>query len=152
MVKKGRKPDHSGVQEAREKLRLVVPDTPLLPLQIGESAIWCKCESDQPMGAFKLRGAWHRLTALNEDEKARGVVAFSSGNHAQGVAWAAQKLGIRAVIVMPADAPRLKIEGTKRLGGEVILYDRATEAGKLLQTGLPRSAGQSSCPVSMIPG
>jgi threonine dehydratase len=146
MVKTGRKPDHLGVREAREKLRGVVPDTPLLPLKIGESTVWCKCESDQPMGAFKLRGAWHRLTALSEAERKKGVVAFSSGNHAQGVAWAAQKLGISAAIVMPSDAPRLKIEGTKRLGGEVILYDRKTESREEIADQLARERGSIVVP------
>ena len=105
----------------------VVPPTPILPLKINDVTIWCKCESDQPMGAFKLRGAWHRLTDLSAAERAAGVVAFSSGNHAQGVAWAAEKLGIAATIVMPADAPMLKIEGTRKYGAEVVLYNRMTE-------------------------
>jgi threonine dehydratase len=82
----------------------------------------------QPVGAFKIRGAWHRLSNLNEEERARGVVGVSSGNHAQGVAWAAKKLGIAATIVMPSNAPRMKLEATKALGAEVVLYDRATES------------------------
>lgn len=124
----GRIPAFSGVVEAREKLRGVVPETPLLTVVAGESRVWCKCDSLQPIGAFKLRGAWHRLTALTEDEKKAGVVAFSSGNHAQGVAWAAARLGIRAAIVMPSDAPALKVEGTRALGAEIILYDRKSES------------------------
>lgn len=87
-----------------------------------------KAESLQPIGAFKIRGAWHRLTALDAAARERGVVAFSSGNHAQGVAWAAKKLGIPAVIVMPADAPRVKLDATLALGAEVVKYDRATES------------------------
>jgi threonine dehydratase len=121
-------PDFEGVSAALAKLRSVVPPTPLLPLDVGGARIWCKAESAQPMGAFKLRGAWHRLTVLDADERARGVVAFSSGNHAQGVAWAARKLGMSAVIVMPRDAPALKLDGTRALGAEIILYDRATES------------------------
>ena len=74
------------------------------------------------MGAFKLRGAWHRLTALTEAERVGGVVAFSSGNHAQGVAWAAQRLGIAATIVMPSDAPALKITGTKDLKADILKF------------------------------
>ena len=120
------KPSISGVIDADRKLQEVVISTPLIRCRVAESDVWLKCESAQPMGAFKLRGAWHRLTALSEAERKVGVVAFSSGNHAQGVAWAAARLGIAATIVMPADAPRLKLEGTKALGAEVILYDRPT--------------------------
>jgi threonine dehydratase len=86
--------------------------------------VWCKAESLQPVGAFKIRGAWHRLTDLSDEESARGVVAVSSGNHAQGVSWAAWRLGIAATIVMPSDAPDVKLRGTRELGAEVVLYDR----------------------------
>ena len=123
-----RKPSKAGIIEAHTKVTAVVPPTPLLPLDVCGVRVWCKCESEQPVRAFKLRGAWHRLTALSEEERKRGVVAFSSGNHAQGVAWAAKRLGIAATIVMPSDAPRLKIEGTRTLGAEIILYDRMTES------------------------
>ncbi len=87
-----------------------------------------KAECLQPIGAFKVRGAWHRLTALDESARRRGVVAFSSGNHAQGVAWAARRLAMPAVIVMPADAPRVKRDATLALGAEVVSYDRASES------------------------
>jgi threonine dehydratase len=97
-------------------------------LDVAGMSILCKCESEQPIGAFKLRGAWHRLTDLDEAQRAAGVVAFSSGNHAQGVAWSAQRLGIKATIVMPSDAPVLKIEGTRALGADVVLYDRMHES------------------------
>lgn len=86
-----------------------------------------KAESLQPIGAFKIRGAWHRLTAIAPELRDRGVVAYSSGNHAQGVAWAAKRLGMPAVIVMPADAPAAKREATLALGAEVVAYDRMTE-------------------------
>ena len=81
----------------------------------------------QTTGSFKLRGASAALTALPEAVRARGVIAFSSGNHAQGVALAAARFGVPAVIIMPRDAPRAKIDGTRALGAEVVLYDRATE-------------------------
>jgi threonine dehydratase len=136
-----RKPALSGVQEALKKLQGVVPLTPLKRLQIGESLLWLKCESAQPMGAFKLRGAWHRLTALTQAERAAGVVAFSSGNHAQGVAWAAQKLRVAATIVMPSDAPALKIAGTKALGADVIFYDRATQSRENIAAELAQARG-----------
>lgn len=106
------------------KIAEILPPAPLLRVEIGDSVVWAKAESLQPIGAFKLRGAWHRLTALTEDERARGVVAVSSGNHAQGVAWAAKRLGIAATIVMPNDAPEVKLAGTRALGAEVVLYDR----------------------------
>jgi threonine dehydratase len=86
--------------------------------------IFFKCETFQRVGAFKARGAFSRLTLLTPEERARGVVAFSSGNHAQAVALAARELGIRATIVMPKDAPALKVAATRGYGAEVILYDR----------------------------
>lgn len=120
-----RKPTHKGVMRAAEKIAALLPHTPLLPLELpsGET-VWCKVESLQPVGAFKIRGAWHRLTDLNAEERACGVVAVSSGNHAQGVAWAARRLGIAAKIVMPIDAPAVKLDATRALGAEVVLYDR----------------------------
>ena len=121
-------PTHEGVQRAMAKIAAILPKTPLLPLEVDGVTIWCKAEMLQPIGAFKIRGAWHRLSDLNAEERARGVVGVSSGNHAQGVAWAAKKLGISATIVMPANAPRMKLEATKALGAKVVLYDRATES------------------------
>lgn len=141
MTQTTRKPALSGVQDALQKLQKIVPETPLRPIKIGESIVWLKCESAQPVGAFKLRGAWHRLTALTEAERAAGVVAFSSGNHAQGVAWAAQKLGIHAIIVMPSDAPALKIAGTQALGAEVLSYDRATQSREAIAAELAQARG-----------
>jgi len=136
-----RKPDVSGVHDALKKLQSIVAPTPIRRTQIGESIVWLKCESAQPMGAFKLRGAWHRLTALSEAERRAGVVAFSSGNHAQGIAWAAQKLGIHATIVMPADAPALKIAGTQAFGADVVFYDRATQNREAIAAELARARG-----------
>jgi threonine dehydratase len=86
--------------------------------------VWCKAECLQPIGAFKIRGAWHRLTDIPPRDRAAGVVGVSSGNHAQGVAWAARRLGIRAAIVMPVDAPAVKLAATRAMGAEVVLYDR----------------------------
>jgi threonine dehydratase len=110
------------------KIAAILPKTPLLPVEVDGVTIWCKAEMLQPIGAFKIRGAWHRLSDLNAQERARGVVGVSSGNHAQGVAWAAKKLGISATIVMPSNAPRMKLAATKALGAQVVLYDRATES------------------------
>ena len=141
-----RKPTREGVIVAAEKVAQIVPATPLLPLETPAGTIWCKAESLQPMGAFKLRGAWHRLSALDETERAAGVVAFSSGNHAQGVAWAARRLGMAATIVMPADAPRKKLESTRALGAEIILYDRATESREAIAAALAEERGATLVP------
>ena len=124
-----RAPTRKGVLRAAAKVSALVPHTPLLALELPEGGtVWCKAECLQPMGAFKIRGAWHRLTELTEEERARGVVAVSSGNHAQGVAWAARRLGISATIVMPADAPEVKLSETRRLGAQVVLYERLTQS------------------------
>ena len=122
-----RAPTREGVLRAAEKVAQILPPTPLLPVEISGVTVWAKAESLQPVGAFKIRGAWHRLTDLSEEERARGVVGVSSGNHAQGVAWAARALGIAATIVMPSDAPAVKLDRTRELGAEVVLYDRAGE-------------------------
>lgn len=120
-----RRPDRAGVLRAAAKIAALLPPTPLLPLVLPDGAtVWAKAESLQPIGAFKIRGAWHRLTDMTADERARGIVAVSSGNHAQGVAWAAARLGIAAQIVMPADAPHVKLAATRALGAQIVLYDR----------------------------
>ena len=119
-----RQPTRQGVLRAAEKVAAILPATPLIPVEIRGQRVWCKAESLQPIGAFKIRGAWHRLTDLDEDERARGVVAVSSGNHAQGVAWAARRLKIASTIVMPSDAPQVKLARTRELGAEIVLYDR----------------------------
>jgi threonine dehydratase len=129
-------PTHEGVQRAMAKIAAILPKTPVLPVEVDGVTIWCKAEMLQPIGAFKIRGAWHRLSDLNADERARGVVGVSSGNHAQGVAWAAKKLGISATIVMPSNAPRMKLEATRALGAQVVLYDRATESREKVAAGL----------------
>lgn len=120
-------PNRDGVLRAASAIAAILPPTPLLPVEVAGSRIWAKAEMLQPIGAFKIRGAWHRLNALDEDERARGVVAVSSGNHAQGVAWAARRLGIAATIVMPRDAPGVKLDATRALGAEIVLYDRPGE-------------------------
>ena len=105
--------------------------TPLLSSpfldDIAGRRIFVKAECLQKTGSFKFRGGWSALSALDPDIRARGVIAFSSGNHAQGVAHAATLHGVPSVIVMPSDAPELKIANTRALGAEVVLYDRATE-------------------------
>lgn len=120
-----RTPSHEGTLKAARAVSMILRMTPLLPVEIHGMSCFVKAENLQPIGAFKIRGAWWRLSNLNRYERASGVVAVSSGNHAQGVAWAARKLGIEATIVMPSDAPKVKLENTRALGAEVVLYERA---------------------------
>jgi threonine dehydratase len=141
-----RQPTRAGVRDAAAKLAQVVPPTPLFVHQVRGVAVAFKAESLQPMGAFKLRGAWHRLTAMDGEVRARGVVAFSSGNHAQGVAWAARRLGMAATIVMPHDAPRVKRDATLALGAEVVGYDRATESREAIAARLAEARGATLVP------
>jgi len=122
-----RMPTAAGVRAAAEAVAAILPPTPLLPVTIGAVTAWVKADSLQPIGSFKIRGAWWRLSSLTEGERAGGVVAVSSGNHAQGVAWSARRLGIRATIVMPHDAPAVKLANTRALGAEVVLYQRPGE-------------------------
>lgn len=141
-----RKPSPEGVARAVEKIAKILPPTPLLPLEHEGTTIWCKAESLQPIGAFKIRGGWHRLTDLDDGQRARGVVAFSSGNHAQGVAWAARKLNIAAVIIMPEDAPKSKMESTKALGAKVITYDRLSGSREEIAAAISEETGATIVP------
>ena len=120
-------PTREGVLAAAKRIAEIVPPTPLLPVEINGTQCWVKAENLQPIGAFKIRGAWNRLSTLTDEERAQGVVAVSSGNHAQGVAWAAKRLGIKASIVMPHDAPKVKLDATRGYGAEVVLYERPVE-------------------------
>jgi threonine dehydratase len=105
-----------------------------------------KAECLQEGGSFKLRGATNRLLLLNEAERRRGVVAFSSGNHALGVAIAARRLGIPATIVMPSDAPAVKRDATLAAGAEIVAYDRATESREAIAAGLAEARGATLVP------
>jgi threonine dehydratase len=136
----------SDVLAAAERIAGHVRRTPLLPATIRGTPMWLKAECLQTGGAFKLRGASNRLLQLSPEERRRGVVAFSSGNHAQGVAIAAKRLGIPAAIVMPADAPALKVEGTRAQGAEIVFYDRATEDRVELATRLAAERGATLVP------
>ncbi|WP_118133368.1 threonine/serine dehydratase [Oceanicella sp. SM1341] len=120
------------IEAAAARLAPVVRRTPLLTSdwldEIAGRRVFVKAECLQHTGSFKFRGAWSCISALEPEVRARGVLAFSSGNHAQGVARAARLFGVPAVIIMPRDAPKLKIDNTRALGAEVVLYDRATES------------------------
>src|SRR5438445_815793 len=116
------------VHAAARRLRNRIHRTPVVSCQSMDDAtgfaVFLKCENLQRAGAFKIRGALNKLLSLTADERRRGVVAFSSGNHAQGVALAAQMTGTTSIICMPSDAPKLKLEATRRYGAEVVFYDR----------------------------
>ena len=119
---------YEDVAAAHERIRPHAKRTPVLTSAsvdalTGAQAFF-KCENFQRMGAFKFRGAYNALSRLNEDEARRGVLAFSSGNHAQAVALAGKLLGIKTLIVMPADAPKVKLDATRGYGAEVVLYQR----------------------------
>jgi threonine dehydratase len=131
------------IKRAQQRVRGVAVRTPLIPYfppankptsvtdgKAGDDSargqLWLKPESLQPIGSFKLRGAYNKIASLTEQERQRGVVSYSSGNHAQGVAYAARALGVKAVIVMPRNAPRLKVESTAALGAEIVTVGSAS--------------------------
>ncbi len=119
------------IEAAAERLAPVVVETPLLRSaaldEVAGGAVYIKPENLQVTGSFKFRGAYNMLSQLTAEEAKHGVVAFSSGNHAQAVAKSGAMLGIETTIVMPKDAPAIKIENTRQLGGKTVLYDRYTE-------------------------
>ena len=130
---------------AQARIGAHVRRTPLLSSPaldaLAGRQVWLKAECLQHTGSFKARGGWSALSALSPEVRARGVIAYSSGNHAQGVARAAAAFGVPAVIVMPADAPGVKIANTRALGAEVVLYDRATEDRDAIGAGLAKARG-----------
>ena len=138
-------PAFDDVLDASARLEGVALKTPILRNDALDAAtgarVFVKPECLQRTGSFKLRGAYNRISRLNADERKRGVVAFSSGNHAQGVADAARMMDTPAVIVMPADAPALKIENTRALGGEVVLYDRWTQSREAIAARIAAERG-----------
>ena len=143
-------PTLADVRKAAGRLDGVALRTPLLTNAALDAAtggrVFLKVESLQHTGSFKFRGAYNRLVQLSPDERARGVVAFSSGNHAQGVAYAAQRLSLAATIVMPADAPAIKVANTKAYGAEVILYDRHGESREAIGARLASERGATLVP------
>jgi threonine dehydratase len=145
-----REPAFADVEAAAERLRGVAHRTPVvtsrtLDAQTGAS-VFLKCENLQRMGAFKFRGAYNRISQLSRAERAAGVVAFSSGNHAQGVALAAKLLGVPATIVMPTDAPVSKIAATQGYGAEVVFYERATMNRAEIAAAIARERGATLVP------
>jgi len=141
-----RRPTPEGIASAAKRVAPHVTKTPLLPLDWQGRRVWIKAECLQQVGSFKLRGATNRLLLLTEKEGARGVVAFSSGNHAQGVAIAAARLGISATIVMPADAPAVKRDATLAAGARIVEYDRETESREEIGARLAAESGATLVP------
>lgn len=139
-------PTREDVIAASERIAGLVERTPLIETEIAGERLWLKCECLQTGGAFKLRGATNRLLQLTPGQRERGVVAFSSGNHARGVAIAARRLGIRAIIVMPADAPAVKIDGTRGEGAEIVFYDRASESREAIAERIADETGATVVP------
>jgi threonine dehydratase len=138
-------PSYEGVLDAARQIDGVAVRTPLienpaLNAVVG-GRVLMKAESLQRAGAFKFRGAYNRISRLTDEERARGVVAFSSGNHAQGVAAAAALVGTPAIIVMPSDSPKVKVEGVIGFGGEVRLYDRWTESREAIGAAIAAERG-----------
>jgi threonine dehydratase len=144
-------PTFADIEDAAVRLQNVTVRTPLLRSDALDAAVgahvWIKPENLQRTGSFKMRGAWNRISRIPEAERSKGVVAFSSGNHAQGVAESARVLGMPATIVMPADAPRAKIESTRRRGATVRLYDRVNES----REGIAKEIADKSGAVTIRP-
>ncbi|MDP2764372.1 MAG: threonine/serine dehydratase, partial [Brevundimonas sp.] len=135
----------SGVQDAARQIaghavRTPLIESPALNAHVG-GRVLMKAENLQLAGAFKFRGAYNRISRLTADELKRGVVAYSSGNHAQAVAAAARMVGTTAIIVMPADSPKVKVEGVRLFGGEVRMYDRYTESREAIGEEIAASKG-----------
>ena len=116
------------IKQAQQRIKGVALHTPLIPCPHGDAdrQLYFKPENLQPIGAFKIRGAYNKIASLPEQERRRGVITYSSGNHAQGVAYAARAVGIKAVVVMPANTPKTKVEATRTLGAEIVFVGPAS--------------------------
>ena len=136
------------LQQAQTRLRGIALRTPLFELTSpsAERKLFLKLENLQPIGAFKLRGAYNKIASLSEQERGRGVVSYSSGNHAQGVAYAARALGVKAIIVMPGNAPKNKLEATAALGAEIVVVGPGSEERRLRAEQLAGERGYAIVP------
>ena len=143
-------PEYVDVVAAAARIDGSAHRTPVLTSRIADrelgASVFFKCENLQRMGAFKFRGALNALSQFDDQQRAAGVVAFSSGNHAQAIALAAQELGIPATIIMPEDAPAMKVAATKSYGGEVITYNRYTEDREAIGRELASARGLTLIP------
>ena len=145
-----RLPTAADVRDAAERLRGMAHRTPVhtsrtLDERTG-ATVFIKCENFQRGGAFKFRGAYNAVSRLTDEERARGVLTYSSGNHAQAVALTGRLLGVRTVVVMPEDAPAPKIAGTRGYGAEVVLYDRHARSREEIAAELQRERGMTIIP------
>jgi threonine dehydratase len=138
----------SDIRTAQDRLRGVAVRTPLLEFPLPESAqrLYLKPENLQPIGAFKIRGAYNKIASLTDQERGRGVIAYSSGNHAQGVAYAARALGVRAIIVMPGNAPAIKRAATESLGAEIVTVGSSSDERKTKAEELATQHGYAIVP------
>jgi threonine dehydratase len=140
----------SDVQSAAEHLSGVAHRTPLLTSrsldQLAGARLFFKCENFQRVGAFKFRGAYNALSRLSDEQRRRGVLTYSSGNHAQAVALAGRLLGIETTIIMPSDAPRVKVEATRGYGGQVVLYERDETTREALAQRMVEQRGATIIP------
>lgn len=143
-------PLYDGVLSAVEKLAGVAHRTPVLTSrsldEVAGNQVFLKCENFQRMGAFKFRGAYNAISRLTAEAAERGVVTFSSGNHAQAVALAGRLLGIKTTVVMPSDAPAVKLTATRKYGADVVTYDRATMDREALAAKLMSEHGYTLIP------
>lgn len=141
---------YDDIVQAHQRITGVALKTPVLTSSTANeqtgAQLFFKCENFQHMGAFKFRGAYNALVKLSPQQQAKGVIAFSSGNHAQAIALSARKFGIRAVIVMPKDSPAVKIAATRGYGGEVVLYDRYLEDREAISNKLAQEQGLTLIP------
>jgi threonine dehydratase len=133
---------------AQARLDGIAVRTPLLEWNhsTDERKLYLKLENLQPIGAFKLRGAYNKVASLSEEERRRGVISYSSGNHAQGVAYAARALGVKAIIVMPGNAPKNKLEATAALGAKVVTVGPSSEERRLRAEELAAEHGYAIVP------
>jgi threonine dehydratase len=142
--------NYSDVEQAAARLAGAAHRTPVLTSTTADARIgaqlFFKCENYQRMGAFKFRGAFNAIARFTQAQRAAGVLTFSSGNHAQAIALSARLAGIRATIIMPSDAPALKVQATREYGGEVIFYDRYTENREEIARRLADERGMTLVP------
>ena len=134
------------IQQAQERLRGIALRTPLQKVSFREGEVYLKPENLQPIGSFKLRGAYNKIATFSSGQRDRGVIAYSSGNHAQGVAYAARAMGCHATIVMPDNSPQLKLEKTRALGAEIVIVGPSSDERKARAEELAQQKGYALVP------
>jgi len=141
---------YADIEQAAERIRGVAHRTPVLTSRTADlrsgAQLFFKCENLQRMGAFKFRGAYNAVSQFSDEQRRAGVLTYSSGNHAQAIALSASLLGMRSAIIMPHDAPALKVQATREYGGEVIVYDRYKENREEIGRRLAQERGMTLIP------